>query len=85
MDQFTEYFTKMVYFNTILRQANIYKLRENHSASCMAFNSHFFALFNLSCPRRPTRFTKKTVHNCLNDSHINWQRGSNENTNGLLT
>lgn len=69
------HFTKLVHLNSILRQANIYKNRGIRVTVLFEWLlTATFSRYSIFRAHQDPRFTKKTVRNCLNDPHTNWQR-----------
>lgn len=69
------HFAKLVHLNTILCQANIYKTRGIIVILLFEwFLTAIFSRYSIFSAQQDPRFTKKTVCNCLNNPHTNWQR-----------
>ncbi len=70
-----QHFTKLVHLPVILRRANIHKTRGIGVPILFEWLiTTIFARYSISRAQRNPKFTKKTVRNCLNDSHTNWQK-----------
>lgn len=69
------HFSKLVHLPTILRRANISKSRGVRPEILFEWLlTTIFNRYSIFRAEKSTAFSKRTVRNCLNNAHTNWQR-----------
>lgn len=69
------HFSKLVHFSAILRRSNISKSRGVRTELLFKWLlTTIFNRYSIFRAEKADAFSKRTVRNCLNDAHTNWQR-----------
>jgi hypothetical protein len=69
------HFSKLVHLSAILRRVNIHKSRGIKTERLFEWLlTTIFNRYSIFRAEKANDFSKRTVRNCLNDPHINWQR-----------
>jgi len=69
------HFSKLVHLSVTLRHANIYKSRGIRTELLFEWLlTTIFNRYSIFRAEKANAFSKRTVRNCLNNAHTNWQR-----------
>lgn len=69
------HFSKLVHLPKVLRSCNVNKSRGIHISELFEWAiGTIFSRYSFERATADSRFTTKTVRNCLNDARMNWQR-----------
>lgn len=69
------HFSKLVHLSAVLRRSNIFKARGIQTELLFEWLlTTIFNRYSIFRAEPATTFSKRTVRNCLNNAHTNWQR-----------